>query len=278
MVKFPCSRDSPVADITTINVQHTRITTSVVRSRLILVVALSAAPGFAFLDRPATARVATDTAEVDVAVAVAPTATVVAAAEESAFAPTRWEPAHLGGVDATVFTLALQAAEAAIERGDVHEPATLTIIDFSKPSTSKRMYVYDLHARTLLFEELVAHGRNSGHNLTTAFSNAPESNKSSLGLYRTAEGYTGKHGYSLRLDGLEPGFNDRARQRAIVIHGADYVNGAGAQAQGRLGRSLGCPAVRPEIASYLIDAVKDGGLVFAYYPDPTWLNASTYLN
>jgi hypothetical protein len=101
---------------------------------------------------------------------------------------------------------------------------------------------------------------------------------SSLGLFRAGESYRGKHGYSLRLDGLEPGFNDRARPRAIVIHGAEYVDGAMAASQGRLGRSLGCPAVRPELARPLIDAVKDGGFVFAYYPDPGWLQASTYLN
>lgn len=164
-----------------------------------------------------------------------------------------------------------------MERGDA-DPGTLTVIDFSRPSTSKRLWVYDLRSRELLFEEHVAHGRNSGHDLPTMFSNVPESNKSSLGLFRAAEGYIGKHGYSLRLDGLEPGVNDRARERAIVVHGADYVNATTARAQGRLGRSLGCPAVRPAIARELIDAVKEGGLIFAYYPDPAWLNQSKYLN
>ena len=113
--------------------------------------------------------------------------------------------------------------------------------------------------------------------MATSFSNAPESSRSSLGLYRTAETYTGKHGYSLRIDGLEKGFNDRARERAIVIHAADYVNEKAAKAQGYLGRSLGCPAVRPEVAHQVIDAVKGGGLIFAYYPDSEWLRTSKYL-
>jgi hypothetical protein len=195
----------------------------------------------------------------------------------SRFDAASWESVDLGGVDETVFSLALESAESAVARG-VADPATLTVIDFSRPSTSPRLWVYDLRARKLLFEEHVAHGRNSGFDVPTKFSNTPDSNMSSLGLYRAAESYIGKHGYSLRLDGLEAGFNDHARDRAIVIHGAEYVNAKTAKAQGRLGRSLGCPAVRPEIARKLIDAVKDGGLVFAYYPDPAWLHKSTYLN
>src|SRR5436190_396326 len=123
----------------------------------------------------------------------------------------------------------------------------------------------------LLFHELVSHGRGSGKTMATSFSNADESNMTSLGLFRTAEPYVGHNGYSLRLDGLEKGINDHARDRAIVIHGAPYVNAATAKANGYLGRSLGCPAVRPEIARSLIDAVKGGGLLFAYYPDANWL-------
>ena len=195
----------------------------------------------------------------------------------STFSAAAWDTASLGAVDHDVFALALASAERAVARGEA-TPATLTVIDFSVPSTERRMFIYDLRSRELLFEEHVSHGRNSGANVPTMFSNQPESFKSSIGLYRTAEGYFGKHGYSLRLDGLEKGFNDRARERAIVIHGAEYVNGDTAKAQGRLGRSLGCPAVRPDIAAKVIDTVKDGGLVFAYYPDPAWLASSTYLN
>jgi hypothetical protein len=187
-----------------------------------------------------------------------------------------WGERTIGAIDPKVLSLALSSAEHAIDRGDA-SVSTLAVIDFSRPSTERRLWVYDLRARELLFEDHVSHGRNSGHNLATMFSNEPDSHKSSLGLYRAAESYIGKHGYSLRLDGLEAGFNDRARERAIVIHGAEYVNAETARLQGRLGRSLGCPAVRPTIARELIDAVKDGGLVFAYYPDPEWLNTSTYL-
>jgi hypothetical protein len=239
--------------------------------------ALFAAPGQASSDRPVPA-VGRNTAAVRSAPARAianPGASV--AGSTSAFDAAGWDDSELGAIDPKVFAMALRAAGAAVARGDAN-PKTLTVIDFSRPSTTRRMWVYDLASRELLFEEPVAHGRNSGHDLPTAFSNDAESNQSSLGLFRTAEGYVGKHGYSLRLDGLEAGINDRARARAIVIHGADYVDLGVARTQGRLGRSLGCPAVRPEIASPLIDAVKGGGLLFAYYPDQRWLGSSTFLN
>ena len=189
-----------------------------------------------------------------------------------------WTTAELDGLDARVLTLALQSATAAVERGDAALPSTLTVIDYSKPSTQPRMWVYDVRTHELLVHELVSHGRGSGKTMATSFSNAAESNMTSLGLFKTAEAYIGHNGYSLRLDGLEKGMNDHARDRAIVIHGAPYVNAATAKANGYLGRSLGCPAVRPEIARQLIDTVKGGGLVFAYYPDQAWLGSSIYLN
>ena len=204
-------------------------------------------------------------------------AAAAAASTSSLFDAAAWDAVDIGGVSSKVFALALASAQSAVERGHA-DPSTLTVIDFSKPSTAVRLWVYDLRLRKLLFEEHVAHGRNSGFDLPTKFSNEAESNMSSIGLYRAAEAYIGKHGYSLRLDGLEPGFNDHARARAIVIHGAEYVNAQIAKVQGRLGRSLGCPAVRPEVARKLIDAVKEGGLVFAYYPDPAWLEVSKYLD
>ena len=216
----------------------------------------------------------TSTAPVDVPRPVE----VAARMSSSAFETASWSAAELGGVAPGVFALALEAASRAVARGDAAAPQTLTVLDFSKPSTDKRLWVYDLRTRALLFHDYVAHGRGSGENLATMFSNVPDSNRSSLGLFRTGEAYIGKHGLSLRLDGLERGINDRARERAIVIHGADYVNATTARVQGRMGRSLGCPAVRPEIASSLIHAVKDGGLLFAYYPEQSWLEASTYLD
>ena len=201
----------------------------------------------------------------------------IAASALSTFDTAAWDVSEIGAVNHDVFSLALSSAEKAVARGEA-TPSTLTVIDFSVPSTERRLFVYDLRSRALLFTEHVSHGRNSGENVPTRFSNEPESFKSSLGLYRAAESYFGKHGYSLRLDGLEKGFNDRARERAIVIHGADYVNAAAAKLQGRLGRSLGCPALRPGIAAKVIDTVKEGGLVFAYYPDAAWLGSSAYLN
>lgn len=199
------------------------------------------------------------------ALTAAPASTAMnASSVRSNLDPDVWDPASLGDIDPDVFEAAVDAASAAVESGDVTSPRTLTVIDYTRPSTEKRMWVYDLRTRTLLFDEWVAHGRGSGKKMATTFSNAPDSHMSSLGLFRTGEAYEGHNGYSLRLDGLDAGVNDRARARAIVIHGAPYVNPAVARAQGYLGRSLGCPAVRPEIAHALIDAVKGGGLLFAY--------------
>jgi hypothetical protein len=196
----------------------------------------------------------------------------------AAFTPSGWANADLGDIDPKVFALALEASASAVERGQAKNPGTLTIIDYSKPSTERRLWVFDLRTHALLFDELVSHGRGSGKTNATSFSNDPSSNKTSLGLFRTAETYVGHNGYSLRLDGLERGVNDHARDRAIVVHGAPYVNAGTAKANGYLGRSLGCPAVRPEVAHSLIDAIKGGGLLFAYYPDPSWLKSSSLLN
>ena len=180
-------------------------------------------------------------------------------------------------IDAPLFEMALSAANCAIRAGAVKDPATITVIDYSKPSTQKRLWVFDLDTRALLYEELVAHGQGSGETMATTFSNTPDTHRSSLGLFVTAETYVGKNGYSLRLDGLDRGFNDRARERAIVMHGAPYVTPEFAKATGRLGRSWGCPAVSDAVARPLIDRVKGGNLVFAYYPDQDWLQSSAYL-
>ena len=184
----------------------------------------------------------------------------------------------IGALNPEVFEMALGAASCAERAGDVAAPRTLTVIDYSKPSTARRLWVYDLNTKTLLFEELVAHGSGSGGNFATTFSNVEDSHQTSLGLFVTGQSYTGQNGYSLRLDGLDEGFNDRARERAIVIHGAPYVDDSILRAQGRLGRSWGCPAVRAGIARELIDTVRGGSLLFAYYPDPSWLATSRYLS
>ncbi len=180
--------------------------------------------------------------------------------------------------DRNVLALAARAMACALQRREPGlDPRRLGVIDYSRPSTEPRLWVFDLDRQTLLFEEWVAHGRNSGDNLTRSFSNREGSYMSSLGAFVAQETYSGGNGYSLRLRGLEPGFNDRARERAIVIHGAPYVNPVAARVQGRLGRSLGCPAVRPAVARPLIDSLRGGTLVFAYYPDPEWLRHSQLL-
>ncbi|MDB6141610.1 MAG: hypothetical protein JWP80_654 [Pseudomonas sp.] len=179
--------------------------------------------------------------------------------------------------NAQVIGLAVHASQCKLAQNPI--PAQrLAIIDYSLPSTEPRLWVFDLQRRTLLFHELVAHGRGSGENMATRFSNENDSKASSLGLYRTAETYEGHNGYSLRMEGLEPGVNDHAVERAIVIHGAPYVSSDLARLNGRIGRSWGCPAVRPEIAHPLIDSIKNGQLVFAYYPDQRWLNTSSFIH
>ncbi|MGY3041716.1 hypothetical protein ACVWWQ_003349 [Rhodanobacter sp. TND4EL1] len=175
-----------------------------------------------------------------------------------------------------VIGLALAATECATAQGQPPSDR-LAVIDYSKPSSEPRLWVFDLSTRTLLYKELVAHGRNTGNNMATKFSNTVESLQSSLGLFRTLGTYSGHNGYSLRMEGLEPGTNDNALERALVIHGAAYVNPALARTQGRIGRSYGCPAVRTAIARPLINALKDGQYVFSYFPDSHWLKTSPYL-
>jgi hypothetical protein len=189
--------------------------------------------------------------------------------------PLGWNLA--GGPGRRVLSLALSAASCAAQAVDVRRPSLLTIIDYSLPSTQARLWVLDLAKRRQLYRELVAHGRGSGDDLAVRFSNEPGSHQSSLGLFLTGEAYSGSNGYSLRLDGLEPDVNDRARERAIVMHGAPYVSTAVARAMGRLGRSWGCPAVRAGVAHDVIEAIKGGSLVFVYYPDDRWEHTSRFL-
>lgn len=172
---------------------------------------------------------------------------------------------------------ALSAMQCALNSGAA-QAQRLAVIDYSEPSTARRLWIFDLQKQTLLLQDLVAHGNKSGENFATRFSNRVGSYQSSLGLFRTQESYQGSHGYSLRMDGLEPGVNDLARERAIVIHGADYVNPLWSQRQGRIGRSQGCPAVRPEIARRVIDKLKGGQFMYSWYPDRRLAKSSAYLN
>jgi hypothetical protein len=176
-----------------------------------------------------------------------------------------------------VLALATRAADCARRQGLIDGFHSLAVIDYSLPSTRPRLWVFDVRQGRLLFEELVAHGRNTGERDASRFSNAEGSRMSSLGLFLTADTYHGINGYSLRLHGLDAGFNDNALARAIVMHGAPYVSEAFAARHGRIGRSWGCPAVRKEIARSVIDRLEGGALLFAYYPDRQWLAESPTL-
>ena len=177
-----------------------------------------------------------------------------------------------------VLDLAMRAYQCGRSQGEFNQQPLLTVIDYSLPSTSRRLWVIDLASRRVLFNELVAHGANSGETYASEFSNRVGSRQTSIGLFRTDETYYGRHGLSLRLSGLEPGFNDRARERAIVMHGAPYVSDAVVSTYGSLGRSWGCPALPEEVNQQVIDRIQGGSAVFAYYPDNGWLHSSRFIN
>ena len=163
------------------------------------------------------------------------------------------------------FTMALDGFYALKQKGIIQKNI-LTLVDFSLSSNVKRMWVIDLEKNIVLFQTLVAHGRNTGEEYAKEFSNQAESFKSSIGFYATGEIYKGKHGLSLKLDGLEKGLNDNARKRAVVIHGADYVSESFIKQNKRLGRSQGCPAVPVEMNEKIINAIKDKSCLFLYHP------------
>jgi len=180
-----------------------------------------------------------------------------------------------------VLELALRAHDRAAATGVVRRRA-LIIVDYELPSFEKRLWAIDMDTQRVLYEEWVAHGmghpRGSGGTMTRTLdlSNDGGSRKSSLGLFVTGETYYGKHGYSLRLDGLERGYNDNARERLIVLHNAHYVSSDRASKR-LIGRSWGCPVVRPEITAALIESIKEGSVLWVYYPDPEWLQRSEFL-
>ncbi len=180
------------------------------------------------------------------------------------------------GLSPRVLDLALAARDWARSAEVPVRRDVVTVVDYSLPSTQPRLWVLDLERRRLLFHELVAHGVGTGDNLATRFSNLEGSRQTSLGLFVTGDTYQGGNGYSLKLHGLEPGINDRAYERTIVVHGAWYVSAEHADRWGRLGRSWGCPALPLDAAQPVIDAVKGGTLLFAYYPETSWLGAAPY--
>lgn len=153
----------------------------------------------------------------------------------------------------------------------------LTVCDFSLSSSQKRLWVIDLNQKKIIFNSLVAHGKNTGEEFAQNFSNTESSLQSSLGFYITETTYNGNNGYSLKLLGMDSGFNDAALQRAIVMHGADYVSEDFIKNQKRLGRSWGCPAVPRELAEPIINAIKGENCLFIYYPDEDYLSNSKWL-
>jgi peptidoglycan hydrolase-like protein with peptidoglycan-binding domain len=184
------------------------------------------------------------------------------------------------GLRPGVFAKALDAFRKAFADGE-STSMVVTVIDYELPSDQKRFWVINLEEKKILFQEYTSHGSGSDRNhdgRADKMSNVSESGTSNVGLLKTAETYTGKHGKSLKLDGLEEGFNDNARDRHIVVHSASYVDDRYIAQHGKAGRSLGCPALDPDVSGQIIDTIKGGKLVFAYYPDPRWLRSSEYLN
>lgn len=181
-------------------------------------------------------------------------------------------------LDGIVSYTAFRQAVTGYQKIEQKSKSIMTLIDFSKPSTEKRLYVLDMKNKKLLYTSVVSHGKNSGGNYATSFSNKNGSYKSSLGFYLTENTYQGRNGYSLVLNGLEKGINDQAKQRAIVMHGAAYANPNITASAGRLGRSLGCPALPQALAKPIIDTIKKGSVLFIYANNKDYLANSTFLS
>ena len=182
------------------------------------------------------------------------------------------------GLERDVFYKAYKGYIYLLYKGQVSNPNILSIADFSQSSKNKRLYIIDLAHHKLTFNTWVSHGRNSGHEMATSFSNLPDSYKSAVGFMLTDDTYIGHCGYSLRFNGVEPGFNDRIRNRAIIVHGSRYVNEDQANEEGRVGNSLGCPAVPLAECHAIIDFIKGGTVYFIYTPNEDYNIASPILN
>ena len=173
--------------------------------------------------------------------------------------------------------MAIKGYEQIILKQDLNENKPyLTIIDFTLPSNQKRLWLIDVSSNSIIMHTYVAHGKNTGELVAELFSNKPQSYQSSLGFYLTGGTYTGKNGYSLYLDGLEKGINDKARERAIVMHGAWYANASMIEKFGRLGRSYGCPSVPEGIHRELIDTISNKTVIFIYHSVPSYKSSSIY--
>lgn len=201
------------------------------------------------------------------------TDTSVAASDGGMDGEALFEEMQLGGI---VNFLAFRQAVQGYNKIEQKSKPILTLVDFTRPSTEERLFVFDMKEKKLLYTSVVSHGKNSGENYATSFSNEVGSYQSSLGFYLTGSTYQGKNGYSLLLDGLEKGINDRARERAIVVHGAAYANPSVAKS-GRLGRSFGCPALPQAVTKPIINIIKGGSVLFIYANNKDYMAKSTIL-
>lgn len=181
------------------------------------------------------------------------------------------------GLSENAFNHALKGYNYLLQKKLLKNSRVLTVVDYSLPSSAKRLYVLDVSSGKVLFKTFVAHGKNSGLEYANAFSNEEESYKTSLGFFITNNTYTGSNGYSLKLQGCEKGINDKAAERAIVMHGAAYANEDFLQSNGYLGRSFGCPAVPEKMNKKIIDIIKNGSCLFLYHPTKKYINASKIL-
>lgn len=190
-----------------------------------------------------------------------------------------YDSLELGGLGLTeeAFEYGMRGFQQLLAKGRLKNDSVITIVDFSLPSTQKRLFVIDIKNSRLLFNTLVSHGRNSGKLKATSFSNKLSSYKTSLGFYVTDNTYMGEHGLSLRLQGVEKGINDNAFHRAIVMHGADYVNEDLIDSQGYIGRSLGCPAIPLPVHREVISAISNGACLFLYSPNKVYISRSKIL-
>ncbi len=182
------------------------------------------------------------------------------------------------GLNKNVFFYACKGYKYLLSQNRLGNQSLLTICDYSQSSRNKRLYVIDMSQYKVLFNTYVSHGKNSGGEYATSFSNRPETHKSSLGFAITGDTYRGKAGYSLQLDGMEKGFNDKVKSRNIVMHGSFYVNEQRADEGNSIGRSYGCPAIPYELHKKIIDAIKEGSCIFMYANDKFYTSTSKILN
>jgi len=189
----------------------------------------------------------------------------------------RYESLHEPSLNQDAFHVAMLGFRSLCSKGLVFKDSLITIIDYSLPSSDNRFFVINLNQSKVVYKSLVSHGRNSGELYASRFSNKPQSHQSALGFYITGDPYYGAQGYSMKLAGIDTGYNDHARIRSIVIHGADYVTHQYVIRYGRLGRSFGCPALPPAVNTEIIDCIKEGSVLFTYYPNQAYLNNSPVL-